>query len=142
MKQKQTSIEELILTTNPTTAAQKLTPFICRPASSAATEDAENGGSPVSKKVDPEVLKSHDVSESSSGSEPSGLNHSGEEQNSGNYVGEPETTALVDASERSVGSEFVTSKQGACLHKLCTRVFDILPLATWGHIDTTSLLLP
>lgn len=63
------------------------------------------------KEAGPEVVKSHDVSESSPGSEPTGLDHSGEERDAANSVRESETTAQADASERSVGSEFVTSKQ-------------------------------
>lgn len=90
------------------------------PVSSAVAEDSENGSSSVCKESGPELIKSHDIFESSSGSEPMGLNHSGEERDSAHYVGEPETTAMEDASERSVGSAFVTSKQGTCLHKLFT----------------------
>lgn len=102
------------------------------PVSSAVAEDSENGSSSVCKESGPELIKSHDIFESSSGSEPMGLNHSGEERDSAHYVGEPETTAMEDASERSVGSAFVTSKQGTnCL---------LLPQTTRGHIDTTSLL--
>ncbi|XP_044031756.1 uncharacterized protein LOC122866329 [Siniperca chuatsi] len=69
--------------------------------SCAVTEDSENGSSSVCKEAGPEVTKSHDVSESSPGSEPTGLNHSGEERGAANSVREPETTAPADASESS-----------------------------------------
>ncbi|XP_035507817.1 uncharacterized protein LOC118320791 [Morone saxatilis] len=75
--------------------------------SCAVTEHSENGSSSVCDEAGPEVKKSHDVSvsESSPGSEPSGLNHSGEERNAANFVGEPETTAPADASESSKSNQ-------------------------------------
>lgn len=106
--------------------------------SSAAAEDSENGSLSLCKEPGPEVEKSHDVCESSPGSEPEGLNHSGEERDSANSVREPETTTQADASERSVGSELVISKQDACLHKLRTCVFVSLPVTTRGRVDTTT----
>lgn len=86
--------------------------------SSAVTEDSDNGRCSVCKHASPEVTKSHDVSESSPGPEPTGLNHSGEEQDSANSVRESETTAPADASARSVGSVFVISKQDTCLQSV------------------------
>lgn len=73
---------------------------------SAVTDDSDNGSPPVCREASPEVTRSHDVSESSPGSEPTGLNHSAEERDSANCVDEPETAALADMSERSAGSEF------------------------------------
>lgn len=70
------------------------------------TDNSDNGSPPVCKEAAPEVTNSHDVSESSPGSEPTGLDHSAEERDSANGVDEPETTALADMSERSAGSEF------------------------------------
>ncbi|XP_035765481.1 uncharacterized protein LOC102779655 [Neolamprologus brichardi] len=55
--------------------------------------------------------QSHDVSQLSSGLEPSELDHSGEGQDSASSVKEPETTAPADARERPVGSEFAITKQ-------------------------------
>ncbi|XP_018549182.1 protein IWS1 homolog [Lates calcarifer] len=69
--------------------------------SCAVTEDSDNGRCSVCKHASPEVTKSHDVSESSPGPEPTGLNHSGEEQDSANSVRESETTAPADASASS-----------------------------------------
>ncbi|XP_070841938.1 nucleolar and coiled-body phosphoprotein 1 [Chaetodon trifascialis] len=70
--------------------------------SCAMAEDPERESSSACEEAGPGVIKSHDVSESSSGSEPTGLNHSdGEERDSTNYVGEPETTALADAGVSS-----------------------------------------
>ncbi|XP_049420928.1 uncharacterized protein LOC125881692 [Epinephelus fuscoguttatus] len=69
--------------------------------SCAAAEDSENGSLSLCKEPGPEVEKSHDVCESSPGSEPEGLNHSGEERDSANSVREPETTTQADASESS-----------------------------------------
>lgn len=83
------------------------------PVFSAVTDDSS-----VCKESGPELVQSHDICESPSGSEPTGLNHSGEERDSACYVGEPETTAMEDACERSVSSVFVTSKQGPCLYSL------------------------
>ncbi len=108
--------------------------------SSAVTEDVENGSSSAFKDEDPGVTKSQDVSESSHGSELTGPDLSGEERETANCAGEPEVTALADASDRSVGSEFETSKQGTCLQKVSSCVFDGLPMTTRGHIATTSLL--
>ncbi|XP_070784647.1 uncharacterized protein [Enoplosus armatus] len=74
--------------------------IVKEPPSCAVTEDSEC--SSVCEEADPEVIKSHDVSESSPGSEPTGLNHSGEERrDAANSVREPETTAPADASESS-----------------------------------------
>uniref|UniRef100_A0A8P4K4Q7 OTU deubiquitinase with linear linkage specificity a n=2 Tax=Dicentrarchus labrax TaxID=13489 RepID=A0A8P4K4Q7_DICLA len=73
--------------------------------SCAVTEHSENGSSSVCDEAGPEVIKSHDVSESSPGSEPSGLNHSGEERSAANFVGQPETTAPPDASESSKSNQ-------------------------------------
>ncbi|XP_022622751.1 uncharacterized protein LOC111237798 [Seriola dumerili] len=69
--------------------------------SCSVTEDSDNGSSSESKRAGSEDLKSHDVSESSPGSEPMGLNHSGEERDSSISVREPETTPPADASESS-----------------------------------------
>lgn len=60
----------------------------------AATEHSDN-----SREASPEDSQSHDVSQFSSGLEPSGLDHSGEERDSASSVREPETTAPADASE-------------------------------------------
>ncbi|XP_037612562.1 uncharacterized protein LOC119480434 [Sebastes umbrosus] len=71
-------------------------------ASCAVKEDSEIGSSSVcTEGGGPEVIRSHDVGESSPGSEPSGLNHSGEERDAANYVREPEATAPADASDSS-----------------------------------------
>lgn len=72
---------------------------------SAGTEDS-NSREP--SREDPQSLG---ASQSSSGLEPSGLDHSGEEQDSASSVKEPETTAPADARERPVGSEFEITKQ-------------------------------
>lgn len=87
--------------------------FVFLPVFSAVTDDSS-----VCQESGPELVQSHDICESSSGSEPAGLNHGGEERDSACYVGEPETTAMEDACERSVSLVFVTSKQGPCLHKV------------------------
>lgn len=86
--------------------------------SSAVTDDPGRSSVSTEEEAAPEVTNSHDVSESSSGQEPAGLNHSGEEDISANCVEEPATTAPKGASERSVSSEFVASKQDTCLHQL------------------------
>ncbi|KAG7231175.1 hypothetical protein INR49_012006, partial [Caranx melampygus] len=65
------------------------------------TEESNNGSSSVFEQACPEDIKSHDVSESSPGPEPTGLRHSGEDRDSANSVREPETTPPADASERS-----------------------------------------
>lgn len=106
---------------------------------SAVTEDSEKGSSSVCKEAGPEVVQIHDVCESSPESEPAGLDHCGEERDSADCVREPEPTAPADASQRSVGSEFVISKQDACLHKLCTSFFpQSLPMTSRGRIHTTA----
>ncbi len=107
--------------------------------SSAVTEDSE--GSSGCNEAGPEVVNSHDVSESSPGSEPTGFSHSGEERDAASSVRESETTAPADASERSAGSEFVTTKQDTYIvDKQCTCVCDSLHMTTRGHVDTTRLL--
>lgn len=103
--------------------------------SRAVAEDLNNGSSEESKQVGAEDLKSHDVPVSS-GSEPVRRSHCGEKRDSVSSVSEPETTAPVDASERSVGSEL--SKQDTCLQELCTFVFDGLIVATRGCRHTTA----
>lgn len=75
------------------------------PLTCAGTEDS-NSREP--SREDPQSLG---ASQSSSGLEPSGLDHSGEEQDSASSVKEPETTAPADARERPVGSEFEITKQ-------------------------------
>ncbi|XP_071340996.1 histone acetyltransferase KAT6B-like [Trachinotus anak] len=70
-------------------------------SSCAETEDSDNGSSSVFKQAAPEDIKSHDVSESSPGSDPTEFNHSGEKRDSANSVREPETTPSADASEGS-----------------------------------------
>lgn len=72
---------------------------------SAGTDDSN------SREPSPEDPESHDVSQLSSGLEPSELDHSGEGQDSASSVKEPETTAPADARERPVGSEFAITKQ-------------------------------
>ncbi|KAK9527604.1 hypothetical protein VZT92_014152 [Zoarces viviparus] len=69
--------------------------------SCAVTEESGDGSSSVSMEGGPEVLKTHEVCDSPPGSEPTGLDHSGEERDSANCVREPETTAPADASESS-----------------------------------------
>lgn len=69
-------------------------------SSCALTEDPE--ASSVCKEADPEDIKNHDGSESHPGSEPSGLNDSGEERDS---VSEPVTTDPADASESSKSNQ-------------------------------------
>ncbi|XP_067434936.1 enolase-phosphatase E1-like [Thunnus thynnus] len=69
-------------------------------SSCAVTEDPE--ASSVRKEADPEDIKNHDGSESHPGSEPSGLNDSGEERDS---VSEPVTTDPADASESSKSNQ-------------------------------------
>ena len=100
--------------------------------SSAVTEDSEDGGSSVLEQVGPEAIESHDVSDSSLGS---GRDHSGEEQDSVNSLRESETAAPADATERSVGSESVKSKQGTCL---CSVWISVLSLTTRGCRETTA----
>ncbi|XP_034415464.1 nucleolin 2-like [Cyclopterus lumpus] len=67
----------------------------------AVTEDSENGSPSVCKEGGLEVMKSHEVCEAPPGSEPTGLDHSGEERDPANCVREPEPTAPSDASESS-----------------------------------------
>lgn len=69
--------------------------------SRAVTEDSENRSCSACKPAGPEVIKSHNVSESSPDSEPTGLDHSGEDRHAANSVKEPETTAPADASVSS-----------------------------------------
>lgn len=83
---------------------------------SAATEDLDNGSSSLCKESACEIRTSHDICESSSGSDPTEIDHSGEEQGATHHIGEPATTVSEDASERSVGSAVETSKQATCLH--------------------------
>ncbi|XP_029314135.1 eukaryotic translation initiation factor 5B [Cottoperca gobio] len=66
--------------------------------SCAVTEDESSSGC---KEAGPEVINSRDACECSLGSEPAGLDHSGEERDSASCVREPETTAPADASESS-----------------------------------------
>ncbi|XP_070708643.1 uncharacterized protein [Pempheris klunzingeri] len=73
--------------------------------SCAVTEDAENESSSVCKEATRQVIKSHDISESSPGSEPTGLSRSAEERDSASSVRGPETTAPADASESSKPDE-------------------------------------
>ncbi|XP_019127202.2 histone-lysine N-methyltransferase SETD1A [Larimichthys crocea] len=88
--------------TQPTAAAYQPSSEIDRESPSCAvTDDSDNGSPPVCREASPEVTRSHDVSESSPGSEPTGLNHSAEERDSANCVDEPETAALADMSESS-----------------------------------------
>lgn len=87
--------------------------------SSAVPWNSNSENCAVCEEDTPEDTKSHDVSESSPGSEPAGQNNGGEKRES---VSEPDTTAVADASERSVSSEFVISKQLLCLHQVCTVV--------------------
>lgn len=84
--------------------------FLSYPVSSAGTEESDNGTPAVLEQACPEDRKSHDVSESSPGPEPTGPSHSGEDRDAANSVREPETTPPADASERSVSSEFVISQ--------------------------------
>ncbi|XP_042366233.1 uncharacterized protein LOC121960537 [Plectropomus leopardus] len=69
--------------------------------SRAATEDSENGSPSLCKEGGPEVEQSREVCESLPGSDPTGLNHSGEERDSASCVREPETAAPADASDSS-----------------------------------------
>ncbi|XP_036934633.1 uncharacterized protein LOC119008435 isoform X2 [Acanthopagrus latus] len=69
--------------------------------SCAVTDDPGRSSVSTEEEAAPEVTNSHDVSESSSGQEPAGLNHSGEEDISANCVEEPATTAPKGASESS-----------------------------------------
>ncbi|KAK2859616.1 hypothetical protein Q5P01_004236 [Channa striata] len=64
----------------------------------AVTEDSNSGSSAVCERDDLED-RSHLCSESSLGSEPAGLSHSGEKRDSVNSVTEPETKALADTTE-------------------------------------------
>ncbi|XP_030613044.1 uncharacterized protein LOC115799886 [Archocentrus centrarchus] len=64
------------------------------PLTCDATEHPDNSG-----EAGPEDSQSHDISQLSSGLEPSGLNHSGEERDSASSVREPKTTTPADASE-------------------------------------------
>ncbi|XP_067342087.1 uncharacterized protein [Channa argus] len=68
--------------------------------SSAVTEDSNGGSSAVSEEAGLEDIQSHHFSESSLGSEPAGLSHSGGERDSVNSLTEPETRALADVGER------------------------------------------
>lgn len=90
------------------------------------TEDLDNGSSSVCKESGCEIRTSHDICESSSGSDPAEIDHSGEEQGTTHYVGEPATTASEDASERSVGLAVETSKQATCLHIIKKKVCSFL----------------
>ncbi|AWP17103.1 Hypothetical protein SMAX5B_004612 [Scophthalmus maximus] len=67
--------------------------------SCSVTEDSDTGSSLLCKQAGPEDIKSHEYSESSPASEPKGLDHSGEEQDSAKSVRESETTAPADATE-------------------------------------------
>ncbi|XP_068438099.1 uncharacterized protein [Clinocottus analis] len=64
----------------------------------AVTKDSETL---KDKEGGPEVINGHEARESPPGSEPTGLNHAGEERDSANCVREPEPTAPPDASESS-----------------------------------------
>lgn len=79
------------------------------PLTCAGTDDSN------SREPSLEDPKSHDVSQLSSGLEPTELDHSGEGQDSASSVKEPETTAPADARERPVGSEFAITKQTSLL---------------------------
>ncbi|XP_060949499.1 glutamic acid-rich protein [Limanda limanda] len=72
--------------------------------SCAVTEDSEDSGSSVLEQVGPEAIESHDVSESSLGS---GRDHSGEERDSVNSLGESETAAPAEASKSSKADQSV-----------------------------------
>ncbi|TKS87591.1 Ubiquitin thioesterase otulin [Collichthys lucidus] len=88
--------------TQPTAAAYQPSSEIDRVSPSCAViNDSDNGSPPVCREASPEVTRSHDVSESSPGSQPTGLNHSAEEQDSANCVDQPGTAALADMSESS-----------------------------------------
>ncbi|GAA6215123.1 ubiquitin thioesterase otulin [Lates japonicus] len=93
---------EVLLVPNTPPPASVVSQEISKEAQSCAvTEDSDNGSCSACEQASPEVTKSHDVSESSPGPEPTGLNHSGEEQDSANPVRESETTAPADASASS-----------------------------------------
>ncbi|KAI3355364.1 hypothetical protein L3Q82_018208 [Scortum barcoo] len=64
------------------------------------TEDSE-GSSVCEEEAGPKVVKSHDISKSSPGSEPTALNHSAEERDAANSVRESETTAPAGVSKSS-----------------------------------------
>ncbi|CAB1448663.1 unnamed protein product [Pleuronectes platessa] len=78
--------------------------------SCAVTEDSEDGCSSVLEQVVPEAIESHDVSESSLGS---GRDHSGEERDSVNSLGESETAALAEATE-SLKSDQSVQPESEC----------------------------
>ncbi|XP_041824549.1 uncharacterized protein LOC121629094 [Melanotaenia boesemani] len=59
--------------------------------------DSDHRGSPLCRHDGSEGLNSHDVSQSSSGLEPTGLDHSVQKQDSASSVGEPEATDSADA---------------------------------------------
>lgn len=77
------------------------------------TQDSPTGSSAACE--EPEAVKSHDVCESSPGSEPAGLDHRAQPGDaataSSSCVSEPEAAAVTAASERSAGSHRVLSKQ-------------------------------
>lgn len=112
----------------------------CRCVFSAATHDSEENGSssaPEEPACDPAA--SPDICESSSGSDPTGSDRSGEERGPAPCAGEPVTAAGGDASERSAGSAVVTSKQVACLfiHERKSSGV-LLSKATRGHAAPTN----
>ncbi|XP_035467661.1 uncharacterized protein LOC118287047 isoform X2 [Scophthalmus maximus] len=82
--------------------------------SCSVTEDSDTGSSLLCKQAGPEDIKSHEYSESSPASEPKGLDHSGEEQDSAKSVRESETTAPADATESP------KSDQNAKPHSECS----------------------
>lgn len=74
---------------------------------SAVTPHSDNSASSVCTEDVSEDRKNHDVPQSSCGLEPTGVGHSGEEQESASSVKEPEATSPADAKDRSEGSKFV-----------------------------------
>lgn len=108
------------------------------PVSSAVTEDSNNGSSAVSEQAGAEDLKRRVVPESS-GPEPAGFTHSSEERDSVNSVGEPQTTAPTDASERSVGSEL--PKQDTLVYINCVLLFLMVSLWPLEGVEIPQLVV-
>ncbi|XP_028425584.1 uncharacterized protein LOC114549467 [Perca flavescens] len=69
--------------------------------SCAVTENSVIESSLVCKEAGPEVAQIHGVCESSPETEPTGLDHCGEERDSADCVREPDSTAPADASQSS-----------------------------------------
>lgn len=110
-------------------------------SSSAAHGSKENGSAATIEENVCKVAVSPNICESPSGPDPTGSDRSGEEQGSAHCAGEPVTAAGGDASERSVSSAVVTSKQLVCLFAPKKRGEDVvLSKATRGHIALTNQL--